>query len=100
MQLWKLNHGRKLSSKRGEDLEEQVTYDVCGRMQYHPSYHDKQGTKWTEEDVEYLCKYESIDQLETLAMALGRTKATIAEKLYRLKRNGKYDYYRNLNKHW
>jgi hypothetical protein len=77
-----------------------VEYDSCGRMKYHPFFHDKQGTKWTEEDIEYLCKYADIDNLETLGMALGRTKATVAEKLHKIRKAGKYDYYRTLNKYW
>jgi hypothetical protein len=69
-------------------------------MKYHPAFHENQGTKWSEEDIEYLCKFERVDDLETLGMALGRTKATIAEKLYQLKKQGKYEHYRNLNKFW
>ncbi|MBK5497433.1 hypothetical protein [Peribacillus sp. TH14] len=54
-----------------EDI--QVEYYNCGRIIYNPELHDKQGTLWSEEDIEYLCKYESIDKSETVAMALGRT---------------------------
>lgn len=78
----------------------QIQYDCCGRMKYHPLFHENQGKPWSEEDEEYLCKYSSVDDLETLAMALGRTKATVASKLTALKKARKYDLYKNLNKHW
>lgn len=81
-------------------MDLKVQYDSGGRIKFHPLLHDKQGEKWTEEDVEYMCKYADIDNLETLALALGRTKATVSSKLGRLRKNGKFEYYRNLNKHW
>lgn len=77
-----------------------ISYDACGRMKYHPDFHENHRKKWSEEDMEYLCKFETVDDLETLGLALGRTKATVAEKLSLLKENGQYNYYRNLNKHW
>lgn len=81
-----------------EDIE--VEYDTCGRIKYNPELHENQGTIWSEEDKEYLCKYESIDQIETVAMALGRTRGTVSEKLKRLRKSGRFEYYKNLNKFW
>lgn len=81
-----------------EDLR--VNYDGCGRITYNPEIHDNQGTVWSEEDKEYLCKYESIDEMETVAMALGRTRGTVVEKLKKLRKNGQFEYYKNLNKFW
>lgn len=78
----------------------EIQYDNQGRMLYHPEFHENQGKKWTEEDLEYICKYHDIDHLETLALAVGRTKMTVANKLTDLRKANKYDYYRNLNKHW
>lgn len=82
----------------GEKIK--VEYDANGRMKYHPEFHFNQGTPWTAEDTEYLCKYHTVDDLETIAMALGRTKTTVAEKLTKLKKQGKYEYYRNRNRYW
>lgn len=83
---------------RIEDI--QVEYDKFGRIIYNPELHENQGTLWSEEDMEYLCKYESIDELETVAMALGRTRGTVAEKLKNIRKNGQFEYYKNLNKFW
>lgn len=77
-----------------------VEYDACGKMKYHPDFHSNQGKKWTEEDLEYLCKYHEVDSLEVLALALERTTASTAEKVTKLKKQNLFEYYRNLNKHW
>jgi hypothetical protein len=79
---------------------DEVVYDSCGRMKYHPEFHDKQGTKWSKEDLEYLCKFAEVDDLETLGMALGRPITAIYEQLSKLKKNGKYEHYRKLNRYW
>ena len=78
----------------------EVQYDSCGRMKYHPEFHENNGTLWSEEDLEYLCKFEDKDDLEVLSLALGRTYATVAQKLSLLKKKGEYEYYRKLNKNW
>lgn len=74
-----------------------IEYDECGRMQYHPSFHTNHGKSMTEEELEYLCKFHSVDGLESIALALGRTQMTLASKLTRLRKIGKYEYYRSLN---
>lgn len=77
-----------------------VEYDDQGRIKYNPFYHTNQGKPWTMSDLEYLCKYSEVDELESMAMALGRTKNTVAEKLYQLRKNHRYELYRNLNRYW
>lgn len=77
-----------------------IEYDSCGRIKYHPDLHYNQGNAWTEEDLEYLCKFSDFDHLESVAMALGRTKTTVSQKLTNLRKKGLVDYYRNLNKYW
>ena len=77
-----------------------VEYDSYGRMKYHPDYHAKHGTIWSEEDLEYLCKYGHYDELQNISLALERTFVTVAEMRKKLKAKGLYDYYKNLNKHW
>ena len=77
-----------------------VEYDEQGRMLYHPGFHKKHGTYWSEEDLEYLCKYGDTDDLQVLSLALERTSRTVASKKTKLRTNGLYDYYKNLNKHW
>lgn len=78
----------------------EVIYDNQGRMNYHPFYHPNHGKPFTFEELEYLCKFYETDGKESIGMALGRTPATIANKVWQLKKQGKYDYYRNLNRYW
>ncbi len=75
-------------------------YDRTGRMEYNPDFHFNQGERWTESDLEYLCKYIEIDGYRSVSFALGRTEKTIASKIADFKKNGKYEYYKNLNKYW
>lgn len=77
-----------------------VELDSNGRIAYHPELHAKQGTPWSEEDIEYMCKYHEYDDLKTLSAALERTQLTIATKLCRLQKTGRYEYYKNRNKYW
>ncbi|MGE6717856.1 DNA-entry nuclease [Peribacillus frigoritolerans] len=83
---------------RIEDIK--FEYDTQGRIKYMPEVHENQWTTWTEEDKEYLCKFHEYDRLESIAFALGRTKTTVADQLSTLKKKGKYEYYKNLNKFW
>lgn len=79
-------------------MEQEVfEYDAHGRLKYHPSLHTKHGQPWTEEDLEYLCKFHGVEPLATLALALDRPETSIATKIRVLKREGKYEYYRNLS---
>lgn len=78
-------------------MEEIFEYDSNGRLKYHPKLHGKTGKPWTEDDLEYLCKYHAVDDIGSIALALDRTHATVASKLTDLRKNGKYDYYRSLN---
>ena len=75
-------------------------YDSQGRMLYHPDYHERQGKRFTEEELEYMCKYWKADGCKTIAFAIGRTQSTLASRMVALKKQGLYEYYRNLNKHW
>lgn len=78
----------------------EITYDKHGRMLYHPEFHFSHGTHFTESDLEYICKFSEVDHARHLAFAIGKTEHTIRTKISNLKRSGKYEYYKNLNKHW
>lgn len=82
-----------------ENNEIPIVYE-CRRMKYHPDYHFSQGKPYTESDLEYICKFESVDHIRNLSFAIGKTEGSINAKLANLKRSGKYEYYKNLNKHW
>lgn len=79
---------------------ETVTYDRLGRMDYNPEFHHNHCTKFTEADLEYMCKFYEVDPIQRLSMALGRTEKTIRNRVRELRVKGKYEYYKNLNKHW
>jgi hypothetical protein len=78
----------------------QVEYDSCGRMMYHPEFHPNHGTPFTLEELEYICKFYDYDDPALMAMALGRTEASVRSRAYKLKLSGKFDYYKNLNRYW
>lgn len=63
-----------------------IEYDNQGRMKYNPELHDRQGTFWDEEEVEYLIKWYDIIGMEEMALALGRTEGTINNKVMLLRR--------------
>ena len=66
------------------------------RMKYDPEFHDNHRAPWSKADLVYLCKmYDSMSK-EDLSFALGRTHSTILSKAHHLRKNGKFDYYKNL----
>jgi hypothetical protein len=77
-----------------------VKYDQWGRILYHPEYHTEHGKPYSEEDLEYLCKFCQVDGLKIMSWALGRPETSISNKLRELKKSGKFTYYQKLNKHW
>jgi len=79
---------------------EVIEVDKYGRMVYHPDFHFKHKKKFTEEELEYICKYNEVDSARHLAFAIGKTEHTIRGKLSELRKKGLYEYYKNLNKHW
>jgi hypothetical protein len=79
-----------------EDLleEEEVEYSL------NLENHFKKREPFTESDLEYLCKFFEQDGRQMMAFALRRTEATISSVVTRLKREGLYEHYKTLNKHW
>lgn len=66
-----------------------IEYDKQGRIKYNPELHDRQGSFWEDEEVEYLIKWYDIIGMEEMSLVLGRTEATVANKVYRLQKQGK-----------
>ena len=66
-----------------------IEYDSQGRIKYNPELHDRQGFPWSEEETEYLIKWYDIIGMEEMSLALGRTEATVANKVYRLQKQGR-----------
>ena len=77
-----------------------ITYDSKGQMEYNPDFHENHKEKFTEYELEYLCKYFKIDGLKTISLALGRTEATVKAKVKNLRKQGLYEYYRDRSKYW
>lgn len=81
-------------------MTEIYEYDSRGRLKYHPELHARQGKRWTSEELEYLCKFHTIDSLATISLALERVQPYVYNKLWELKKSGQYEYYRNVNKYY
>lgn len=73
-----------------------IEYDSCGRMRYHPDYHFNHGKAYTVKDLVYICLNDQRGKRKELSLAVGRTEATIAEMLCKFKKDGRFEYYRNL----
>lgn len=81
-------------------MSEKYEFDSQGRMQYNPDFHFSHGKPFTESDLEYMCKYYEIDGTKLMSLALGKTEMTIESKIRKLKKQNRYEYYKNLNKYW
>lgn len=82
------------------DLDEGLRFDKQGRLLYHPDFHPNNGKRWAEEELEYLCKFCHFDDMRSLSFALGRPETGVATQINKLRREGKFGYYKRLNKHW
>ena len=89
-----------MNAEKELDAITNFSRDPHGRLDYHPLLHVRQGTPWTDDDMEYLCKYHEIEELEMIALALERTTKSVATKLTQIKKQGKYEYYKNLNHYY
>jgi hypothetical protein len=85
---------------RKADVEDGLRFDKQGRMLYHPDFHPNQGKRYTEEELEYLCRFCHYDDLRSLSFALGRPETGVATQITKLRKAGKFGYYKRLNKHW
>lgn len=79
---------------------EQYEFDQVGRMKFHPDFHPNTGKRFSEEEYEYLCKFACFDGLRSVAFALGRTEVSIQNQLQILMKQGKFGYYKRLDKYY
>ena len=88
-----------------------MTYEVATKMLIevyipeiycsHNSFKKlKKQKPYTTSDLEYLCKYWEVDEVDSLASALDRTVTSLKKKISDLKQKGLFEYYKDLNKHW
>ncbi|BES66082.1 hypothetical protein SANA_25210 [Gottschalkiaceae bacterium SANA] len=68
------------------------------RAPYDPEIHDMHQKAWSEEDLMYLCSMYENTKGADLALALGRTHATILSKVYHLRKTRKFDEYKRKGK--
>lgn len=81
--------------RKSQEIMQEIEYDRLGRMRYHPFFHDKQGTRFTESEMIYICKFWDKDKTKNLSLALGRTETSLAKKIQVLKKDWRYEYYKN-----
>lgn len=68
------------------------------RLRYNPEFHENHGKPFTVSDLVYLCgMYDSMKKAD-IAMALGRTHATVLSKANELRKSGQFEFYKNLSK--
>jgi len=75
-------------------------YDKSGRLKYNPALHPNHKKPYTISELEYICKYYEIDGRKSVSSIVGRTESTIASLVHRLKKDGMFDYYKDLKKNW
>lgn len=77
-----------------------ILYDKNKRMKYNPLFHSKHKIPFDDEELEYLCKYYETDGPKLMSMALDRTEMVITATVTRLKKQKKFEYYKNLNNYY
>lgn len=82
------------------DIDDGIAFDAQGRMKYNPLYHENHGKAFTQEELEYMCKYYDIDGPRSIGFALGKTEHTIMAKVYDLRKSGLFEHYKNLGRYW
>lgn len=71
-------------------------YDKQGRLKYNTELHFNHDKPYTTKELAYICKYYTRGHVKTLALDVGRTETTLRNTVYQLKKNGLFDYYKNL----
>ena len=66
------------------------------RLRYNPEFHENYGKAFTKDDLIYMCSmWDSMKKVD-IAMALGKTHGAVLSKVYELRKNGLFDYYKKL----
>lgn len=68
-----------------------IEYDSFGRMRYNPELHCKQGTKWIDEDIDYLINWGNKIGIEEMSLALERDERSVSQKMTELRKKGKME---------
>jgi hypothetical protein len=89
-----------VTKKKPEDFEEVFLFNKYGHLLYHPELHPNYGEPFSEEDLEYLCKYWEVSSPREMSYALERPEHNLCSKVAYLKKTNRFDFYKNLNKYW
>ncbi|WP_378937081.1 DNA-entry nuclease [Metabacillus herbersteinensis] len=95
-----MHEHNRISLQKMNDVEFHIEYEENGLMKYHHLFHPNQGLRYSDSDLEYLCKYYEVDGIESMAMGLGRSPKSIVQKVYVLKKQKIFEMYKNRNSHW
>lgn len=77
--------------------ETTVEYDQHGRMKYNPDFHDRHGKEYTVKELIYIVTTYRRGKKREVALALGRTDATISNLVYNMRRDGRWEHYTKLS---
>lgn len=64
------------------------------RLRYTPELHYRHGERWTKEELIELCGLWETMKKRDIALGLGRTESVCVSKVYHLRKNGLYEYYK------
>lgn len=68
------------------------------RMKFNPEYHKNHRCPYSEEEKAYMCAMWDHMNKADIALALERTPGTISNQVYLLKKQHKFEYYRQMGK--
>ncbi|MEN1968995.1 DNA-entry nuclease [Lentibacillus sp. N15] len=78
-------------------MKEGLEYTASNnRMRYNPEFHENHGNPWTVQELIYLCSSWDGMHKADIAAALGRTHSTVLSKAYELRRDGEFNYYKEM----
>lgn len=60
------------------------------KQPYDKEIHYNHNKNWSKEDLEYLCSVYEFDKKLDISLALGRTVASVSQKVNELRKNGKF----------
>lgn len=74
-----------------------IEYDNYRRMKYHPDYHPNQDKPYTVSDLVYICQNYESKSKEEISLAVGRTPGAIMRMVYKLRKDGMFEEYKNMD---
>ncbi|WP_202882543.1 DNA-entry nuclease [Gracilibacillus saliphilus] len=66
------------------------------RMPYNPDFHENHNKDWTVDELIYMCSMWDVTKKADIALALGRTHASVLTQADKLRKSGDFEYYKKL----